>query len=290
MNQPETHSIQQEIAAIRDDGELPEDLNWEAQYRIMETPQTGSVQIKPEWLYGLEHPYNGLDEVLIQNGEAIFNDAGNGTLVAYRFDAELREGKLVILGTMHPAVHPAKDTYHAIDDEVIARAEIHPTMTNPRTAAIVQAFAEEHLRLPLPEIPDSESDALTADGRIPHGAQQVKYDVMLDLQETNPDFPSIDWIETFTDGNGMPKDMNPENDEADILLDILGTQYTVRFSYRINERGQVVATGAVHPAVDTGMTLEVNDAVTLAMAEITVSVPDAGTQAALREYTRSNLE
>ena len=128
--------------------------NWEADYRILNAQyENQKTPIKPDWSYALDHQYNGLENVITENGETIFGDAGNGMLVAYRFYPTCIDGQTVVKGYIHPAVKTDNGEYHTIDDELIASSDIYVTMTNPRSRNLVQAFTENNHQPKLPSIP-----------------------------------------------------------------------------------------------------------------------------------------
>ena len=288
MTTPTT--AENEIAAIREGGDFPKDMDWDAEYRILNTQyENQQTPIKADWTYALDHPYNGLENVITENGETIFDDTKNGILVAYRFYPTCIDGQTVVNGYMYPAVKTDNGEYHTIDDELIASSNIYVTMTNPRSKDLVQAFTENN-QPQLPSIPEDEPEALTQDNRMPHDLTwNVQHDVMIDEEESQPQYPQPDWREMVSYKNGQPKQTNPDNDEATICMDFFGTPHIVQFQYRINDRGFVVATGTVHPATNPLDPDEPDTNITFAKAEITIRVEEPQTAAAMRQYVRQHL-
>ena len=117
----------------------------------------------------------------------------------------------------------------------------------------------------------------------------VQYDVMIDEEESQPQYPQPDSREMVSYKNGQPKQMDPENDETTICMDFFGTPHIVQFQYRINDLGFVVATGTVHPAANPLDPDEPDTSVTFAKAEITIRVGAPQTAAAIRQYVRRHL-
>ena len=266
-------------------------MDWEAEYRILNAQyENQKTPIKADWTYALDHQYNGLEAVITQNGETIFDNAENGMLVAYRFYPTCIDGQTVVNGYMHPAIETDNGAHHTIDDELIASSDIYVTMTNPRSRDLVQAFTENNHQPRLPCIPNDEPEALTQDGRIPSNLTwNVQYDIMIDEEGSQPQYPQPDWRKVIAYENGQPKQTGPSNDETTICMDFFGTPHIVQFQYRINDRGFVVATGTVHPSANPLDPDEPDTSVTFAKAEITIRVEAPQTAAATRQYVRQHL-
>ena len=143
MNQQDTITPQlaREIQDTLDTGQFPPDTDWQARRQVQEIPLPGIVnQLRPDWEYALDHPYNGLETVLTGGAETILDRTEHGQDVAFRLEPDHRDGETVVDARLHPAVRTARGECHAIDDETIARATITVRMTSPRTRALVDAY------------------------------------------------------------------------------------------------------------------------------------------------------
>ena len=285
--------LAQEIETMLDTGQFPQDTDWQAEYRIQEM-QTPGVRnpLKPEWEYALNHPYNGLEQVLTDNAETIFDQTEHGLPVAYRFEPTCQDGEIVLMGRLHPAVRTHKDEYHTIDDETIARARIHVRMKTHRSQALVKAFmAENHpCQEATPADDASDQYSLTPEGKFsPNTQWDLEYETFIETgEEYYPDYPHPDWVEMLTDAGGRPKAMTGQ--QEDIFMNVLGAVHAVMLAYQVNSRGEVVISATVHPADTDCLDWQVDTGATHAAAEITIRSRNPVTAAAMRQYVQRFLE
>ena len=280
-----------EIESIREGGDFPVDMDWEAEYQVEVRQQpAGREQIKGDWLYGLEHKYNGLEAVLTENPETIYDNTPQESLVAYKFDCEYRDEQTVVIGYMYPAIQNISGEYHITDSKELAKAEIRPTMKSCRSQALISAYMETNHVMAQTEAETEETNELTSTGKIPENLDwDLTFEAFLEVKEAEQhDYPHPDWIDLITDQEGRPTGMRAE--QEDICMEVFGALHAVKLTYQIDSRGFVMVTGNVHPATLDSMDWEVNEDITYATARIVIQAKNPRTAAAMRQYVRQMYE
>ena len=281
----------EELAAIRDSGDFPEDMDWTATYRISVRQKPGTTDAPTgDWLYALEHPYNGLQAVLTENSETIYGRTDQGYLAAYRFETDYVDQQGTISAEMFRAVETGRSQYHVVESKALAIAQIRFAMTSERSQELVSAYMETNYSRHVPTVPNDEPNALTHQGELPDDLDwDLEYIIYLKVDhEADPAYPHPNWLALITDQQGRLRDMTPPNEE--ICLQVFGALHSVQLAYRIDEHGGVNVAGTIHPASFNGLDWEADTGTTYAEASINVRANDPKTAAAMRQYIRRFLQ
>ena len=288
INKPATED---EAVAIREGANFPYDMDWRATYYIAvhQKPDTTNAPTG-DWIYALEHPYNGLKTVLTKNPKTIYGRTNQGYLAAYRFEANYIDQQATVSAEMFRAVETNRSQYHVVESTVLARAEIRFDMTSKRSQELVSAYMETNYNRNIPPSLDDEPDALTEQGELPDDLDwDLDYTIHLKVDdETNPAYPHPNWLALITDQQGRLKDMTTPHE--DICLEVFGALHSVKLAYRTDEHGYVVVSGTIHPASLNGSDWEVDISTTYAEVNITVKANDPKTAAAMRQYVNRFLQ
>ena len=269
--------------------EFPEKLNWGAEYHIREHQQTDSVRYHDiDWEYGLDHQHMGIEDILTEEAERyIYDTLDGGIHVAYSFHLALMDGHITALGTMHPSATFDRSGWEAIDDEVLAQAQIRVKFESARTETLVKAALEAQNQLDPPQDYSSEPNLLGPDGQLPDDLDMdMEYTVLLEpLTGRMGQRPGdVDWTGALHDEG--PSLRAVLAGEHTCVLDLMGGRQAFSFRFSVNDRNMVVAHGSLHPA--TGPDMDPDQDEILASADIILTPKDHRTAAALHQYVKEH--
>ena len=131
-----------ELSAVIEDGEFPEDLNWDAEYAVLADPEGGDHPV-PEslWIDALIYEGPGISDMLI-NADTYHARVGPfDSLLGFRFEFSLDErGRIVASGVCHPTTESMKgDYYPDFSSEADAR-RVLVMFKSQRSEKLVSAF------------------------------------------------------------------------------------------------------------------------------------------------------
>ena len=267
--------------------QFPPDLTWEADYHIREHQQTGTIRYHDiAWEYALDHQYMGIEQILTGEAERyIYDTLEGGVHVAHSFELTLKDGHITVLASMHPSVKHHRSGWEAMENEVLAKAEIRVTFESQRTNTLVRAALEQQYRQDKPQDLSNQTGLLGPHGQLPEGLDmEMEYTVLLEpsTQALGQRPGDIDWTGALNDGGTSLRAVLAG--EHTCVIEEMGGHQAFNFTFSVNDRNLVVAHGTLHPALEPDMDPDQDEV--LASADIILAPRDHRAGTALHQYVK----
>ena len=279
-----------EINTVREDNAFPAKLDWEADFTVRQTPQTGGIRIaKPEWEHALIH----LDYVELITDEAMqfYHDTPEyGIVVGYSFKLGIKNGEVTAFGKLHPTVLDHRgQVAGTLDETVIAEAEVKINFRSKRTAALVRAYIHEHINAAVYLNETAMPSFLTPNDQLPDDLNwDLEYSVMEHHDPNNPIAVEADWVNAVCAGTGTAAPSMTEEYQTDVHEAPGHPMYGYSVTYEVDSLGNPVAHVAMCPAKAEYFDLVLDPSDPIKQAEVTLLAKDPRTATALRQYVRAH--
>ena len=279
-----------EINAVLEDNAFPAELDWEADFVVRHTPQTGDIRIaNPEW----EHALIYLDYVKLITDEAMqfYHDTLEyGIVVGYGFELGIKNGETTAFGKLHPTVLDHKgQVAGTLDETIIAEAEVEINFRSNRTAALVRAYIHQHIRTAVYLDESAIPSLLTPDHQLPDDLNyNLNYSVMEHYDRDNPTLVEAEWIDAICAGTSTEAPTLTEKYETDVREGPGGLLYGYDVTYEVDSLGNPVAHMVMCPAKIEYFDCVLDPSDPIKHAEVTLLAKDQNIITALRQYVRAH--
>ena len=279
-----------EINTVLEDNTFPEKLDWEADFTVRHTPQTGDIRIaEPEWEHALIH----LDYVELITDEAMqfYHDTLEyGIVVGYSFELGIKNGEITAFGKLHPTMLDHKgQVAGTLDETVIAEAEVKINFRSKRTAALVRAYIHEHIKAADYLNETAIPSLLTPNHQLPNDFNwNLDYSIMENFDRDNPTAVEAEWIDAIRAGTGTAAPTLTEKYETDVYEGPDHPIYGYIVTYEVDSLGNPVAHVGMYPAIAEYFDGMLDPSNPIKHAEVTLLAKDPHTTTALRQYVRAH--
>ena len=273
-------ATEKELENVRDSLQFPDDTDWEAKATVLQHQDNLRILFTADdWTAAMDHPFAGLEALFTEESEEYIHDtAGPGVHIAFRLVPDMRDGRPILRGTVHPALAAPDGDRFAIPDSVIARAEIHLEFQSRRTEQLVAAATEERQG----EVPPVT--AVSTERYLPDVITPTEVDItVLTCPEEASTLVGPDWRAALEEdiAGAMAEVYTPATERH-------GHTLIFRFAFRAENNGGLTAHATLHPVIDGSMEMEEDLNHTVSEATIRMRAKEPALQARLLSYVRTN--